>query len=208
MRGIKIFFIILLVIILAVALYFTFGFVEFNRDIGSSIGTILGSLLIVALLLERALDVFLTTWRAEGSEKLDSEINDIKEKIARLKQAGKADTDPDIKTEQGYLRQKNQEKLAYRSKTRIIAMWSGLILGVIISAIGFRVLATLVDPASFGGIKDNQKYFFNLFDILLTGGLIAGGSDGIHKIMDLYRVFMEGSSTRVKGKSTPQQGAQ
>jgi hypothetical protein len=207
MRGIKIFYIILLVIILAIAVSLSFKFVEFRKDIGSSIGTILGSLLIVALLLERALDVFLTTWRAEGSEKLDSEINDIKEKIARLKQAGKTDSDPDVKTEQGYLRQKNQEKLAYRSKTRVIAMWSGLILGVIISAIGFRVLATLVAPDVAEKLKDYteaQSYFFNLFDILLTGGLIAGGSDGIHKVMDLYRVFMEGSSTRVKNKSNPQ----
>jgi uncharacterized membrane protein YbhN (UPF0104 family) len=207
MRGIKIFFIILLAVVIAVALFLAFASVEFRMDIGSSIGTILGSLLIISLLLERALDVFLTTWRAEGSEKLDSEINEIKQKIEQLKKAGKPETDSDVKTETDFLSKKNQEKLAYRSKTRIIAIWSGLILGVIVSAIGFRVLATLVDPESFKQMIKNQKYFFNLFDILLTGGLLAGGSDGIHKILDLYRVFMEGSSSRVKSKSNPQQGA-
>ncbi|NIM16772.1 MAG: hypothetical protein GTO45_32685 [Candidatus Aminicenantes bacterium] len=188
-------------LIIIAAFYFTVGFVEFRKDIGSSIGTILGSLLIISLLLERALDVFLTTWRAEGSERLDSEIKEIKQKIDQLKKAGKADTDPDVKTEMGFLSQKNQEKLTHRSKTRIIAMWSSLILGVIVSAIGFRVLATLVDPGSYTGMEDKQKNFFDFVDILMTGGLLAGGSDGIHKIMDLYRVFMEGSSARVKSKS-------
>jgi hypothetical protein len=201
MRGIKIFFIILLALIIIAAFYFTVGFVEFRTDIGSSIGTILGSLLIIALLLERALDVFLTTWRAEGSEKLDSEIKEIKQKIDQLKKAGKPETDSDVKTETGSLSKKNQEKLAYRSKTRIIAMWSSLILGVVVSAIGFRVLATLVDPGSYAGMGYKQKNFFEFVDILMTGGLLAGGSDGIHKIMDLYRVFMEGSSARVKSKS-------
>jgi len=201
MRGIKIFFIILLVIVIVLALSSEFGFVEFRKDIGSSITTILGSLLIVVLLLERALDIFLTTWRAEGSEKLDSEINDTKEEIAQLKQSGKNDTDPEVKTKQDYLREKNQEKLTYRSKTRIIAMWSGLFLGVVVSAIGFRILETLVKPGLIESMKNvTQQFAFRFFDILLTGGLIAGGSDGIHKIIDVYRVFMETSSSKIKNK--------
>jgi len=35
-------------------------------------------------------------------------------------------------------------------------------------------------------------------DVILTSGLIAGGSDGIHKTTDVLRVFMETNSAKLK----------
>jgi len=47
--------------------------------------------------------------------------------------------------------------------------------------------------------KDNwQTSWFKSLDILLTGAILAGGSDFIHKILQMARTFMEIISTANK----------
>ncbi len=48
------------------------------------------------------------------------------------------------------------------------------------------------------GIPKYQLNFFNFLDVFLTGGLIAGGSDGVHKLIEVYRSFTEASTIKVK----------
>ena len=163
--------------------------------------SILGSLFIIALILERALDVFLTTWRAGTSEKLDLDISSITKTISNFE---KLDDNSKLEKKEIFdqLRvkreQKLEDKLEYRANTRLIALWLGLALGILISSIGVRFIRSLIDPLSFNEMSAVQENVFNFIDVLLTGGLLAGGSDGIHKIIDLYRVFMETSAKKSK----------
>ena len=74
-----------------------------------------------------------------------------------------------------------------------LAMLAGLVLGVVISALGFRVLQTLIDTKS---LTDGlQLWVFDFVDIFLTVAVLAGGSDGIHKLAEVYRTFTEKGSS-------------
>ena len=68
-----------------------------------------------------------------------------------------------------------------------------------VSAVGFRSLQTLVDPASLAALPGVQRFIFGLLDVFLTGGLIAGGSDGIHKIAQVFYDFMDATAERARG---------
>ena len=80
-------------------------------------------------------------------------------------------------------------------------MWSALISGVIISSCAVRTLYMFVDLTEYEKISQIHRYLFSLIDIVLTGGLIAGGSDNIHKLIDAYRIFMESTAAKAKIRS-------
>ncbi|UCE06080.1 MAG: hypothetical protein JSW07_21250 [bacterium] len=198
MNNVKIFFIIIVIGALSFPFWLTPESASLKNIDVTDIGQLLGTLFVIALFLERALDVFLTTWRAEHSEELDQSIQECQHKISEFKvqsedyrNANKAELDNLIKK----LKETKQEKLTHSSNTRIIAMWIGLFFGVLISAVGVRTLGTLTNPAT---LPLKQKSLFNFIDVLLTGGLIAGGSDSIHKLTELYRNFVETTSKKAK----------
>ena len=70
-----------------------------------------------------------------------------------------------------------------------MAMYLGYVLGFIISMIGIRALEPLVDSGTFQNLGEVQQNMFRMVDIFITGGLLAGGSDGIHKITEILRDF-------------------
>ena len=190
--------------------------------------------LFISLLLERSLEVFITTWRGPYVEQLDISIQQdkylIDEKI-RLIQSQQKQTpmtslqlneftglppegmsfeqqiidnftqqqeealkilNPEIEN----LNEKQRRRAAYKSDTRIIALWTSLLFGLLMSAIGIRSIEPLVFIDSNNLI---QVVIFRCLDALLTGGLIAGGSEGIHKIIQVFINFMEATSKQIKG---------
>ena len=64
-------------------------------------------------------------------------------------------------------------------------------MGLLISAVGIRTLESMVDRNALTEISRLQSLVFRLVDVLLTGGVIAGGSEGIHKIANIYNAFTE-----------------
>ncbi len=198
MKKVKIFFIIIVIVALTFPFWLTPKSASSKSIELTDIYQLLGTLFVIALFLERALDVFLTTWRAEHSEELDQSIQECEQKINYFKAqtedyrtANKTELEKLMETIKGV----KQEKLKYRSNTRIIALWVGLFFGILISAVGIRTLGTLTNPAS---LPSTQNSLFNFIDVLLTGGLIAGGSEGIHKLTELYRNFMETTVKKAK----------
>jgi hypothetical protein len=148
---------------------------------------IIMTLFVIALFLERAMDVFLTTWRAPQSEELAMEISHLRENLEQ---------NPG---DEELLRQKREKETAlaqFKRTTRIISMWTGFILGMVVALAGIRALFPLVDARAFRNIPAVQQSLFRLLDVFITGGLLAGGSDGIHKLAEVYRAFME--STKIK----------
>ncbi|WZF19002.1 hypothetical protein WKK05_06540 [Nostoc sp. UHCC 0302] len=191
--------------------------------------------LFISLLLERSLEVFITTWRGPYVEQLDISIQQdkylIDEKI-RLIQSQQKQTPttslqlneftglpPEgmsfeqqiidnftqqqeealkiLNPEIDNLNEKQRQRAAYKSDTRIIALWTSLLFGLLMSAIGIRSIEPLVFIDSNNLI---QVVIFRCLDALLTGGLIAGGSEGIHKIIQVFINFMEATSQQIKGK--------
>lgn len=143
---------------------------------------ILTILFLIALFQERALDVFLTIVRAPESD-------ERQRKLIRLKQ----------KAEAKKIEQAERELSDYKIKTRNLAMYLGYAMGFIISMIGIRALEPLVDAGTFQNLGSVQQKMFRMVDIFITGGLLAGGSDGIHKITEVLRDFRlkaQGVSTK------------
>ncbi|MDZ8189036.1 MAG: hypothetical protein RMX96_29850 [Nostoc sp. ChiSLP02] len=194
--------------------------------------------LFISLLLERSLEVFITTWRSPFIEALDIEIQrqktliDEKLKLAKEQKSQTQKTDyssnissilpPEgmsleqqiiqnfiqsqeqvllvIKPEFDDLNAKERQRAAYKADTRTIALWTSLLFGLLISAIGIRTIEPLVVIDLNNQI---QVVIFRSLDALLTGGLIAGGSEGIHKIIQVFINFMEATSQQIKDKRLP-----
>ncbi|EKQ67710.1 hypothetical protein OsccyDRAFT_3998 [Leptolyngbyaceae cyanobacterium JSC-12] len=93
------------------------------------------------------------------------------------------------------------KRALYKSETRRIALWLALFIGLLISGVGIRALETLVTIQEFDQepmFYNGQIFIFRSLDTLLTGGLIAGGSDGIHKLVRVFTTFLEETQTRIK----------
>ena len=90
-----------------------------------------------------------------------------------------------------------RQRLAYKSNTRIIALWTSLLCGLLISAIGIRSIEPLIVLDANNPI---QIIIFRCLDALLTGGLIAGGSEGIHKFTQVFTDFLEATSRQAKDR--------
>ena len=163
--------------------------VKFASDAGDKSLTALGTLFIIALFVERAQEVYISAWRKLGREKIDADIAQLKEQIKNTQAA-------DDK-KKGKLKGLEGKLLEYRHGTRQIAFLGAMILGVLISLAGPRILAEVV--VVHGDMGAWQVAVFNGMDILITGGLIGGGSEGIHKLVKLITDFLD--ATRAKTKN-------
>ena len=68
-------------------------------------------------------------------------------------------------------------------------------IGIVIAWVGPRILGEIV---SFNADLDGlHGVLFHSVDILITGGLIGGGSEGIHKVVVLITDFLDRTRERV-----------
>ena len=157
---------------------------------------ILTNVLFVALLLERALEVFITAWRGPGRAGFDSQIKRISKEMARVSELADGATVPGLAmTKEKRLLELDNERqppsallAKYRAETQVIALRAAVVLGLLTAAVGYRVLATIVDASVLGGA---QAAGFALVDVLLTGGLLAGGSKGVHAMTQVFGNYLD-----------------
>lgn len=222
-----------------------FSFKPFGWD---EVGRLLTFLILIALFLERALEVFITTWRHPGQEQLDKSVQSCERKIAELKTQIKTkfqqpetvaiteelDSENLTKSRQGTeikqnpgdtsdlqvrlseelknleknLEKFNLDRAEHKSQTTKIALWLALFMGLLISGVGIRALETLIILKGYTPPEEQPPFYyeqlriFRVLDTILTGGLIAGGSDGIHKLTGVFTAFLEETRNQIKDKST------
>ncbi len=141
--------------------------VELDKDITlPDILGILTSFMILTLVVERFADVVITGPR-------EFEKIALLESISAKEQ--KSEDVTDLK----------QQLNNFRSETRKTTMQLNLFLGLIIGFAGYRILSALT--GSIDNLEVNQKLMFHTVDILLTAGLVAGGSKGINVISKSMR---------------------
>lgn len=138
--------------------------------------TQLGILYVVALFVERSLEVLMKAWRQGGKSRLEEAVRSAEE---------------DAKGEA----EKALEE--YRTGTQRRALLAGLTLGVMVSVSGVRLLAPIFESGVSGGWSFQQAVF-QFTDIVVTAGLIAGGSKSIHELMALVDDFLKASRRRAK----------
>ncbi|MEG3617406.1 hypothetical protein V5T82_02965 [Magnetovibrio sp. PR-2] len=170
------------------------GQLEFEVGEDLQIPNMLAILLVASLVLERAIEVFLSALRSEKADEKDTELSNLHDNLQQLLAADP--TDPakiqDLRTD---LETKNYERTVYSAQSRQIAQWLGLGLGIMIAFVGVRILGNLVTPPA---IKAEGYPMFVVVDIFLTGAVLAGGSDAINKIMKLYTGYMDTATKNLK----------
>ena len=132
-------------------------------------------LLLVSLFVERGLEIFIKGSYGEGEERLEK-------MIAR----GERDS---------------EALVVYKARTRRVAFAGAVLLCLTISAMGVRALEQLVDPPVLARFTDSQLRVFRTVDVALTGLLLAGGADGLHKLVSLFLTQVDRLTQQAKGSS-------
>ena len=109
-------------------------------------------MLVVALLIERAVEVYLSITQKNGPDRF-----------------GKKDKDP-----------------ADRPPATKTATAAAFALGLLVSLAGLRLLAVMLCPTG----ESRGVWLWNGVDIVITAGLLAGGSTLIHEVMEALRGFL------------------
>lgn len=149
-------------------------------------GSLLSVLVFASAMLERALDVWLSIVRGEGAGALDAELRTLRAHVSAAGTGERAELT-------SRLAQKSAAREAYRQATRKVALPVAALAGTILGALGLRALAPLFDLEAAGGaaLAGAQAELFAVADVLVTGVLLAGGSDGLHSLVTLYRDWAE-----------------
>ena len=126
-----------------------------------SLQNLLFSLLLITTFKERAQEIYVIAWRQEGRYKKEQAVKDAGEDEQK-----KAVAQGELQT--------------YRATTGRYVSIVSLSSGFFISLAGVRVLSPLVKTA---GMSSGQQEWLFVVDVLLTAGLLAGGSKMIHEVM-------------------------
>jgi len=148
---------------------------------------LIGWLFTVALFVERAVEVVVMVFRDQQADQLD----EAEENAARdFTSATKKAVAEGIETARQALMAARQNKLVYRAETKEIALLVSFVFSVFVSLAGVRALhGLLMDATPTGNL-------FTAADIVVTGAMLAGGSEGIHRIANAFTSFMDGVSAR------------
>ena len=168
----------------SVAMWPPMKFVNFG---GADFASRFSVLVFFSLLIERTVEILMSIWRSEEANKREAEVQ-------RLVASKTAADNPTLLAAQARL-------IEYKAETLRWAMPIGFTLGLLVSALGVRALSQFIDltAAGIGAPLEGQRWWFNMGDILFTGALLAGGADPIHKLLDLYRKFVESSAAKAAG---------
>jgi hypothetical protein len=172
-RRVKIIALLIMItgVVLAVFAHPVFmPFWSFTKD---DIVRLFTQLSVIALVIERSLEVLLTPWRGQEGDELKARVR-----------AAKAAASPAAEMTAIASR-------AHQHETRQLSFCAGLAIGITTSALGIRTLQVLVEPQHFERLGEWQTAGFVALDVLLTGALLAGGADGMHKLVTVFTTFMD-----------------
>lgn len=173
----------------------------------ASVGTVLTSLIFVALLIERAVEVFVSPITADDKQNLVGEQNKVRTAIDDLKAllapqptvANPSPPQPEAAQAEAYTTrigdlQKIDQTLTIRinaldKQTQKLALSFSVPISFVVALAGARALGPFLIDSTGGKVtqlSNNQSAIFAAADVVLTAGLLAGGADGIHKILDRF----------------------
>lgn len=177
-------------------------------------------LFAVALFVERAVEVVVMVFRDQSADLLDDAEAQAKadwEAKAKVSadamttivatQAQKSAAVQAAKEARQKFDDAHKENVVYRAGTKEFALQVGFAFGLLVSLAGVRTLHELVDWEALKqcvGVLPPLSRVFTLADIVVTGAMLAGGSEGIHRIANVFTSFMDTTSDRIDQKKLPQ----
>lgn len=189
--------------------------------LGDHIVDTLMTLIAVSLFVERALEVVVKSSRALGRTEKDNAVlacdKTVEDRLEQITTLRERIANPTLRNQseemQAQLDEANRQleearrtrKKAmqaiqtYRTQTMKMVHLAALVVGVFVATAGVRALEPLFQWEVPGAIPS----FFKYVDTLLTAGLIAGGADGLHKLVALATTYFDVSRDRLSGKPPP-----
>jgi hypothetical protein len=171
-------------------------FREFSLHQGDILELVM-SLSVMAIFMERAVEAILVPIRTPDRQQIEQEIG--------LLRVATADKNHPNAHQLQRLQEKEYELDTYRLNTARYAYWLSFILGMAVSVVGIRALSGLVDHEALINLLAPQKTLFAVVDIVITGGVIAGGSAAIDKMGRKISQTLNLTSATTSTVTTPQQ---
>jgi len=161
-----------------------FGAVTFNVNQNNILGY-LTPLLVTSALIERAVEVVISPWRDPDADMKSSQVKTAR----KISEANAAD----LTASQNLVAATNDFH-QYTGKTRRYAYSIAVAFSVFAVVAGIRTLAPMLGPDAathppvFPG-NGGQRYYFDLYDQVLTTLLLAGGAAGLHAPINGFTSF-------------------
>jgi hypothetical protein len=151
---------------------------------------LLAPLAFASAVIERAVEILVSPWRDAEASKLDKAVAAIKARPA----------DPATSTQDAAdLKAASDAIDEYRGETQRYAFAVSLTISVLVSIAGVRALGPFADVGRLNDVKittQAQHLFFLCVDVALSAGLLAGGADGIHSLVNAATSFFDGAATK------------
>ena len=148
----------------------------------------LAILTFVATLQQTAVGTFISSWRDPGKAPLKEQLAQVDLELAQEDLS--AEAAKPLKEKRAEIQRKKRQ---YKLETRKIAQWANLLSAIFVSLVGVRALESLMDPTEIDQLSQYQSFGFHLMDVLLTGALIAGGTEGIQQVSKVFNNFVKTS---------------
>lgn len=165
------------------------------QEVAWNLLTILG---VLAILLERALELYVTTWRQPDRPKVlipETKLKELKKELEEASDADRIELEKDVNDAELKLSQTKVKLEIYRAATQR-GINVVMVLGAIaIAAIAPRVLSEFYPLDELGGVL---IYLANVVDIVITAGLIGGGAKGMNSVTTVLANFNESLAVRAK----------
>jgi hypothetical protein len=153
----------------------------------ADVARLLGILALVALFVERTIEVSVGAWRGQVTERLFSAAESAKVALISA---------PSNVTLHETVAVRNAQLVDYRAQTKGFALRAGLALGLLVAATGFRTLETLVTSSGPGA----AGALFRLLDLVMTAATIGGGSEAVHKMMSTITTYLDAASGQFRAR--------
>lgn len=180
--------VLLIVVLIAVFAARRTGLIIFEPVTAGEFSQRLSGLLLVALFIERFLEVLISGSRGPEESRLRRQVKKFEDELGATPGSPPVSSPPAPTPE---LELAREELAKYKGKTRRIAFAISVVLGVAVAALGIRALGLFIDVPEFMDLAEVQRRWFHVLDILLTGGVLAGGSDGLHQLMETFTGYLE-----------------
>jgi hypothetical protein len=177
-----------------------------------AIWTTLLTFLLIALFVERAMEVYTAVWREPERRAKAELVRQARVRISvansRIEQASQAASSAsanaaapdmqDLHAEKEQALKEHQRAVSdietHRSETRArTTIWS-LFLGALIGVAGVRALSFMNPPSN----SHFRQGLFIFLDVVVTAALLGGGADGIHKIISVFTTVAEQKRLRLR----------
>jgi hypothetical protein len=155
---------------------------------GSHLLGLLTSLGFLALLVERTIEVTIGAARGETTAQLQAAAENAKLARASMSTSIAAHEVAEFR---------QAELIRFRAGTKSLALRVAVLLGLFVSAVGFRTLDQLVIATEL----ETQSMLFRTLDVLMTAAVIGGGSDAIHRMISTITTYLDAvaQSARSRG---------